>query len=1155
MSASDQIDTASGGNKRKLSAGLIVLVVASLIGFVFFALFDKSVFPAASIDFKLNKADATVKATSLAATIGYDTKDNFKSTTFSFDDDAKTVLEFKLGIDQANKLMKDEVPVWMWRTRFCKPLTNEQLVVWWTTHGQLGGFDHTIDNDKKIPSIPAADARKLAKDFVEKTAGLDLTGYELTEEGSQTRPARVDHHFLWRKLGYPESELKAQVEVAGNIVREYRYYLSPRDAWTREYKKIREMNELLGSIASFLFFGFLIAAVVAFVNALSRHDVRWKFTLGASTLVAVLVLLEQWNNFEYAFNSYVSSQDYSMFLLMEVAQALMFAVLAFVATVLIAGGGETIYRRTFKEHAAAEFLFSLKGLSVPGVQRKMLMGYLLPGVMMLWTIGYYKLGQKVGFFCPLGVDDYNVLGNYCPAISGALIGVTAAGMEEFLCRVVGLALFQKLFKNFWVANLLQAVIWGFAHSTYPQQPAYARGVELTMVGLLFGWIVKNYGVLPCLIAHYLYDAFLTVEPVFASKDLVMIVPSIAVLFPFLIMGWMGWRSSRKSGVVLSDADVSNAQVTGVPRVAPEHIVEDHSQPLPYVPLSGRTCMVLLVVAALGLGTGLLGDNREIGHDKQLTIRSHQAVADAEKVLADYGLKADGYSPVAQLLMKPDKADLGPAREWQYIFEKLGQAGTAKIYDETQPAVVWSVKFYKEHVERSYTIFINGLGKLRGAYIDDVEEAPGPKLTEEQARKVAEDYITKVRPEFVPFKFDSLRVKNKVSRTDYEIDYLVPKFNAPNAVCKITVHMLGDKVITIPITWDIPDEWTFARQKQTLNEQIDGVLRALIVIVLLVVALIWSIHVLKAVRIPWKPVFVFGTVIASANAIRILNYFGPYLAQYNTAETFDSFISKTVALEATKYVVILMGDLLVCIVGFACLRFSFPELSRQVTSKVLLAPAPAQRAKRTLLWRDGCLASYAFLGVFAVLHFGKAYASALYSPVVQIDVPAPLQNIFSATIPGIDVFTQTLALAALAPFAFAVAASICKRYLGSARLLVPLLLLFGLVAGTASKFWQQCAIDTVYESLLFVLAWWFVTRVFRLNALSYIFVVLEVSAVQNLGALLAHAQSVAMPEICVAVFLLLLPLLGFLAVWLKDRTAPPSGSAGVPPALMSDELAG
>jgi hypothetical protein len=40
---------------------------------------------------------------------------------------------------------------------------------------------------------------------------------------------------------------------------------------------------------------------------------------------------------------------------------------------------------------------------------------------------------------------------------------------------------------------MQAMIWAFMHSSYAQQPAYARGVELTIVGLFYGYIMRRYG--------------------------------------------------------------------------------------------------------------------------------------------------------------------------------------------------------------------------------------------------------------------------------------------------------------------------------------------------------------------------------------------------------------------------------------------------------------------------------------------------------------------------------------------------------------------------------------------------------------------------------------------------------------------------------------
>src|SRR5271154_3765398 len=114
----------TSGKKRPWSLKAISFIAVCLMGFVFYALFNRQVFPAASIDVKLTRAQATAKSRLMAEKLGYDLKNTLESTTFAVDDDAKTVLEFKLGVPEANRVMKDKVPVWLWHSRFCKPLSD-----------------------------------------------------------------------------------------------------------------------------------------------------------------------------------------------------------------------------------------------------------------------------------------------------------------------------------------------------------------------------------------------------------------------------------------------------------------------------------------------------------------------------------------------------------------------------------------------------------------------------------------------------------------------------------------------------------------------------------------------------------------------------------------------------------------------------------------------------------------------------------------------------------------------------------------------------------------------------------------------------------------------------------------------------------------------
>jgi hypothetical protein len=1139
---SDSIAPASPASqfRRPYNFKTLAFIVICLTGFVFYALFNKQVFPAASIDIKLTQNEATAKSRLIAEKLGYDLKNTLSSTTFTVDDDAKTVLEFKLGIAEANQVMKDKAPVWLWHTRFCKPLSDDQVYVSWTTNGQFKSAFHLFPNDKKFQTVSQEEALEIAKSFVSKIAGFDLTGYELYDRGSESKPNRTDHHFGWYKNAYPESQLRVRVEVAGNQVSSYRYYLAPTDTWSRDYKRIRESNELLGKAAAFFLFFFLAATLVAFVYGLTRHDVRWRFTLISSAAVAILVFLDQLNNFSYSFvDNYRTSVDFSNFLVRTFLLFILQSLGAFAASIVMVGGAETVYRASFPKHVTLPALFSLKGIAQTDYARKLAMGYLLPGLMMFWMISYYKFGERFGYFCPLGVDDYRVLGNYFPALSGALIGVSAAGLEELSCRVVGLGLLTKWLKSFWVANLLQAMIWGFAHSQYPQEPSYARGIELTVIGLIFGAIVRSYGVLPCMVAHYLYDAFLTVEPVFASHQALLILPSVAILLPFAVALWYCRHWAERHQLEADAYDLSNAAAEK--SVLPQH--QHEQQPaevlISYIPLSKASKLKLIGIAVVGLTFLALPKDDELGKSKQVTIDAHQALGLARKALADDAVAVSKYSSVVELVPKPDASGL---QTYQYLTEVVGRAKTGRFFDQVEPGLEWRVRFFKALEPKIYWVYLNGDGSKRAVLLEDIDEGDGAKLDKDAAFKIAENYINKNRPEFLPFKLANATKTARPKRNDYSFDLTVPKFKVGETAAKLQAALKGDRLAELLFTWDLPDSWKFQHEKKQHYQQVALVMLIVCGMAIVIATLWWGVHVLRSTTIPWRHLWVTTGVCLTAGVATTLNSLPTIFSGYDTAESLNSFIGQTVATESLRVLLMTIGYALLAAVGLSCLKFSYPTAMQQLQVALLLMPRGAsERVMRLQLFIDATAGSAAFIGVMVALKALLSLVTIKLSPEITIATLSFPATVLTVASPLLELLSAIVLQLVFLAMATAIVASFWHRFLTGWRGVL-LLSTFALSIGSVSWYWQNAIIQSVFDVFEVFLVWIFVTRVAKQNVLTYAFVFLQGTTLLYLSTFFAHASKVALPEMLLLEAIAVSPYLVTFVIWLIERNE--SGSSAI-----------
>lgn len=119
-----------------------------------------------------------------------------------------------------------------------------------------------------------------------------------------------------------------------------------------------------------------------------------------------------------------------------------------------------------------------------------------------------------------------------PIAGGALCGAWL-----FNCKPTSLKLMVPVF-------LLQAVIFGGAHANYPAQPSYARLIELILPSIAFGMLYFQFGLLPGIVMHYLYDLVWFALPIFLTPPSAMLLDKAIVIAAALLPCFIVFVRSR-----------------------------------------------------------------------------------------------------------------------------------------------------------------------------------------------------------------------------------------------------------------------------------------------------------------------------------------------------------------------------------------------------------------------------------------------------------------------------------------------------------------------------------------------------------------------------------------------------------------------------------
>ena len=925
-----------------------VLLVLGIIGFFLGQLLFDRVFASASINLKYSKPDILSMASKKLKYWGYEKPDTKSEVEFGFDSAPKNFLEQSFGQEEANRLMS-LVPLWYWQCTYSKddgPTTTIQL----TPDGQLKHFERTFPNDFRLPSLDRKAAQAVAIALAQKESGLDLTKWNLLTSSDTALQDRIDHSFEWEdpSADYRGATKRVSINISGDRVSEFTHYVHVPEAWLQQYNISRSYNTLFATIATFLYYLFILGAIAVFIRGIIKKSFSYKTALIFGGIFALAEFAKSFNTM--AASHFTNPITQILFMIFAAATACAIGL----GIAILFAAAQPLYREICPDRWPLKDWFTWKMLRSPELMQGIIVGFAVCFVGQGYQMLYYLLGERAGYWCPLSAGGFETLSRPYPFLDAFHVGISASFMEEILFRVIGLALLQKLCRgNFWLANFLQAAIWGFAHSNYPQQPAFARGLELTIEGVFDGWLLRRFGLIPNLVSHYLFDVICTIAVLKSAPPSVawtgmipVLIPAVVLLISVAVSAWKGlvYPPKMTGEELRKTAEFFRLKGT-------------MGRPIAFIynALSTRARVILSVLAVICLAIPFLpafDTFRPIGTDiKPLTVKRQHVFGEAIKYLRDINIVVDGFVPTTWI--GAISADETTRKTATFVRSQADYQTTKQLIEQLNPTT-WYISFQKPESPVHYIVQFDQSGRFDRVLLVSAEDAPGANLSEAEAQTIAEKFLAKYHPDWLPVKLLDSKTYKKKNRTDHSFSFSVPKLKAGKAEPVAEVSTVGDLVSALSMSVRIPDSWKLLHSdKELIATSAGSWVMGNFLLIALMVWLLFSLW--REGHVRWKLALAAGTALAGLDLLRTLNASTTFYLGYDGNSPVSNFVTSEILSSAqtclNSGIRGACGSLLV----FAIIHKYFKRTYLESAFSLAFAPRDrAERPEQRRFWIDAIL---------------------------------------------------------------------------------------------------------------------------------------------------------------------------------------------------------
>jgi membrane protease YdiL (CAAX protease family) len=712
--------------------------------------------------------------------------------------------------------MSSEVHVWFWNVRFFKPQQEEEFHVRVSPAGQIVGYDHKMEESRAGASPDRATAERAAQNYLTAKLGIDLKSWdELAEEAnSEKKPNRLDWSFTWEKHGFraKDAPYRMQVSLQGDRIGGSEEFLKVPEAWQRGFARLRSGNNTLALVFIVPYVLLLGVAVWLAIRFTKLGQTSWHGAIVLGLLVSALLFLQNLNDWPHWASGYDTNQPYANFIAVKIVYALLFSLVSALTITLVLPSAEPLYRAAQPERMRLSRALTLRGLRSKEFFSAAVVGVSMAAAHIGYVVAFYVVASKYGAWAPQELNFDDSVNTAFPWISGAAIGLLASTNEEFTFRLFAIPFFKRITGSRWIAVIVPAFLWSFLHSNYPQEPAYIRGIEIGLVGIVAGIVMLHWGILATLIWHYTVDASLVGLLLLRSNSLYFKISGAVVAAAACAPLAFACISYLTRGVFETDEDLLN-------RAEPAPAIDFSAEPVAvaaeasakrYEALAPAMIALLALCAAGGGALVWRLKPAAIGDYLKLSVDARTAQARADDVLRQKHVDPHSYKQATVL------AEVADPITNEYLRERIGIAKVNAIFANHVPAALWRVRYFRDSQAEEYAVILRPDGTLHSVHHTMAEETQGASLSKEEAQAIAEKYLSEEKK--IDMKGWTL-VESGSDKKPHRIDHsLTWQENTPldagftganaadHAYARMEVQVVGDEATSYRTYIKIPDEW-------------------------------------------------------------------------------------------------------------------------------------------------------------------------------------------------------------------------------------------------------------------------------------------------------------------------------------------------------------